>query len=176
MVECHDSNYESSHHSTDSVKVQNSSLSNVGSARVQVNLLVEPVFYGWTRALRIINYLLAIPKKMKHRTHLILDENCQICETMGTRWEIRTNELDAEKYLFRYKTQVIKKSVKREYIQEFEEIDGILMYQGRIAQENQLKTQDLDVCKFLDFAEIGYPVSCGFGRLPSAVRVYNVDS
>ena len=51
-----------------------------------------------------------------------------------------------------------KKSVKKEFIQEFEEIDGILMYQGRIAQENQLKTQDLDVSKFLDFAEIGYPV------------------
>ena len=66
--------------------------------------------------------------------------------------------------------------MKNEYIQEFEEIDGILMYQGRIAQENQLETQELDVSKFLDFAEIGYPVSCGFGRLPSAVRVYNVDS
>ena len=73
---------------------------------------------------------------------------------MGTRWGVRTNESDAEKYLFRYETQVIKKSVKNEYIQEFEEIDGILMYQGRIAQENQVKTQDLDGCKFLDFAEV----------------------
>ena len=52
----------------------------------------------------------------------------------------------------------IKKAVKKEFIQEFEEIDGILMHQGRIAQENQLKTQDLDISKFLDFAEIGYPV------------------
>ena len=77
---------------------------------------------------------------------------------MGTRWGVRTNESDAEKYLFRYETQVIKKSVKNEYIQEFEEIDGILMYQGRISQENQLKTQYLDGCKFLDFAEIGHPV------------------
>ena len=31
-------------------------------------------------------------------------------------------------------------------------------YQGRIAHENQLKTQDLDGCKFLDFVEIGQPV------------------
>ena len=41
---------------------------------------------------------------------------------------------------------------------EFEEIYGILYQQGRIALENQLKTQDLDGCKFLDFIEIGQPV------------------
>ena len=127
MVECHDSKYGTSHHVTDSVRISDSSLSSVGSARVQVNLLVDPVLHGWTRALRIINYLLAVPKKVKHRTHLIPDENCQVCENVRTRWEVRTNESDAEKYLFRYETQVIKKSVKNEYIQEFEEIYGILM-------------------------------------------------
>ena len=48
--------------------------------------------------------------------------------------------------------------MKTEQIQEFEEIDGILFYQGRIAAENQLRTQDLDGCKFLDFMEFGQPV------------------
>ena len=43
-------------------------------------------------------------------------------------------------------------------IQEFEEFNGILHYQGWIAQDNQLKTQDLDGRKFLDFIEIGQPV------------------
>ena len=56
MVECHDSKYETSHNITDSVRISDSSLSSVGSARVQVNLLVDPVLHGWTRALRIINY------------------------------------------------------------------------------------------------------------------------
>ena len=60
--------------------------------------------------------------------------------------------------MFRYETQVIKRCVKTEQIQEFEEIDSIFFYQGRIAQENQLKTQDLDRCKFLDFMEFGQPV------------------
>ena len=77
---------------------------------------------------------------------------------MKTKWEFRTDELNAEKYLFRYETEVIKKCMKTEQIQEFEEIDNILLYQGRIAQENQLRTQDLDGCKFLDFMEIGQPV------------------
>ena len=48
--------------------------------------------------------------------------------------------------------------MKTEQIQEFKEVDGILFYQGRIAAENQLRTQDLDGCKFLDFTEIGQPV------------------
>ena len=38
--------------------------------------------------------------------------------------------------------------MKPDQIKEFEEIDGILFYQGRIAPENQLKIQDLDGCKF----------------------------
>ena len=46
MVECHDSKYETSHHITDFVKISDSSLSSVGSARVQVNLLVDPVLHG----------------------------------------------------------------------------------------------------------------------------------
>ena len=42
-----------------SIHLTNSLGSCVGSARVQVNLLVDPVLHGWTRALRIINYLLS---------------------------------------------------------------------------------------------------------------------
>ena len=39
-----------------------------------------------------------------------------------------------------------------------EEVEGILFYQGRINSDNQLKAQDLDRCRFLDFMEIGQPV------------------
>ena len=85
----------------------------------------DPVLHGWTRTLRIINYLPTVPKKVKHKAHLISDENCQICETIKIKWELRTNESDAEKYLFRYETQVIKRCMKTEQIQEFEEIDDM---------------------------------------------------
>ena len=40
--------------------------------------LFDPVLHGWTRTLRIINYLPTVPKKVKHKAHLISDENCQI--------------------------------------------------------------------------------------------------
>ena len=75
------------------------------------------------------------------------------------KWDPTVLEENVEKSLFRYEIRVIKKSMKPDQVQEFEEIDGILYYQGRITQENQLKTQDLDGCKLLDFIEIGQPVT-----------------
>ena len=48
--------------------------------------------------------------------------------------------------------------MKIEQVQEFEEVDNILFYQGRTAAENQLRNQVLDGCKLLDFMEIGQPV------------------
>ena len=158
MVEC--KNSEASHDGNieNSIYLANSLGSSVGLARVQVNLLVYPVLHGWMRSLRIINYLLAVPRKVKHKSHLIPDDGCQICENTKTKGEFRTDELNAEKYLFRYETQVIKKCMKDEQIQEFEEIDNILFYKGKIAPENQLRTQDLVGCKFFDFKEIGQPV------------------
>ena len=74
------------------------------------------------------------------------------------KWDPTVLKENGEKSLFRYEARVIKGSMKLEQVQEFEEIDEILYYQGRIAQENQLKTQDLDGRKFLDFIEIGRPV------------------
>ena len=44
------------------MEVSDFPLSNASLARVQVNLLVDPVLHGWPRALRIINYLLAVPE------------------------------------------------------------------------------------------------------------------
>ena len=46
--------------------------------------------------------------------------------------------------------------MKPDLLQELNEIGGLLYYQGRIAQENQLKTQDLDRCKFVGFIEMGH--------------------
>ena len=75
MVECTDSKYEMCQHVANSVNISDSSLSSLGSARVQVNLLVDPVLHGWTRALRIINYLLTVPKKVKHRAYRSLNNS-----------------------------------------------------------------------------------------------------
>ena len=60
-----------------STQIQNLVFSiGAGSARVQINLLVDLVMHGWTKTLRIINYLLAVPKLLKHKLHLIPDKDC----------------------------------------------------------------------------------------------------
>ena len=125
---------------------------------MQVNLLVDPVMHGWTKTLRIINYLLAVPKLLKQKLHLIPDNNCSVCEAGDNPWNPTESEKEAEKSMFRYESRVIKGCMKSEQIQEYEEGEGILYYQGRIALENQLKTQDLDRCNFYDFMEIGQPI------------------
>ena len=78
-----------------------------GSARVQVNLLADPVLHGWTKTLRIINYLLALPKQLKPKRHLIPDKNCLVCELGDNPWNPTRSEKVAEKSLFRYETRVI---------------------------------------------------------------------
>ena len=47
--------------------------------------------------------------------------------------------------------------MKHEQTQEYDEIEDIFFCQGRIKPENQLRTQNLDGCKFFDFMEIGQP-------------------
>ena len=126
----------------------------VGLARVQVNLEIDPVLHGWAKALRLINYLLALPKIAEHKTYLVSAQNCQICEVGESRLDPTVHEEEVEKAGFRYETRVIKKTMKPDMIQEFEEINGILYYQGRISQKNQLRTRDLDGCKCIDFARV----------------------
>ena len=67
-------------------------------------------------------------------------------------WE-RTREIYVQEW---YQGHQGKYEIRQ--IQEYEKVGGILYYQGRIALENQLKTQDLDRCKFYDFTEIGQPL------------------
>ena len=111
----------------DSDQVLNSAFSlAAGSARVHVNLLVDPVLHGWTRTLRVINYLLALPKQLKQRLHLVPDKNCVICEAGDSPWNPTESEKEAEKSLFRYETRVIKECMKSEQIQEYEETHSIL--------------------------------------------------
>ena len=98
-----------------------------------------------------MNYLLALPKRLKHKLHLIPEKSCVLCQAGDNPWTPTENEKEGEKSLFRYETRVIKECLKHEQIQEYEETEDILFYQGRINPENQLRTQDLDGCKFLDF-------------------------
>ena len=71
-------------------------------ARGSAELMIDPVFLGWRRSLRVISYLKATKVILMHRNHLIMDPSCIICEKGYSRWEPNEDENRAEKYLFEY--------------------------------------------------------------------------
>ena len=109
---------------------------------------VDPLYHGWLRTLRIINYLRALYISKKHDSHLIQDPDCQIC-SQGRAWDPRTDENGAEKILFRIETSIIKDTVKTEKLLQYCELDGVLYYQGRLPKEYQFRITDLDQVSFI---------------------------
>ena len=70
-----------------------------GLARVQVNLQVDPVLHGWAKALSLINYLLDLPKIVKYKYHLVLDQDFQTCGVREHKRDPTVHEEDTEKAL-----------------------------------------------------------------------------
>ena len=60
--------------------------------------------------------------------------------------------------MFRIETSIIKDTVKPEKLLQYDERDGVLYYQGRLAKEYQFRMADLDQVSFIDAPEIGNPV------------------
>jgi len=48
------------------------------AGRGVAELLVDPVFHGWRRAMRMKGYMQGWRTKYSHNKHLIQDENCRI--------------------------------------------------------------------------------------------------
>ena len=72
--------------------------------------------------MRIINYLLAVPKLLKHKLHLIPDKDCAVCKAGENPCNPTESEKEAEKYMFRNETKVIKESMRSELIQEYKNL------------------------------------------------------
>ena len=121
--------------------------------RGSVELIVDVVANGWFRSLRILNYVLAFVEKIRHkRSHKTIVANCEIC-TRGEVWEVRHMEEKSVKVLCRYETAVIKKTLKPQQVQRYQEVDEILYFFGRLTREAPFRTVDLDQVPFLDTHE-----------------------
>ena len=122
--------------------------------RGEVELIIDPVYHGWRRSLRILGYVRAIWDRFNHKNHLIPIIECDMCRLGVTVWDPRTNEDAGESYFFRYETQVIKKTIKPKLLEMFQEDQGILYDHGRLSAEFQFKTQDVDGPEYIDKHEI----------------------
>ena len=79
-------------------------------------LLVDPVYHGWRRALRILGYLQFWTSIYKHKSHSEIQWDCKICMLGSSLWDYLTEVNRAQDYFFRWKTNRIKLNVKSEVI------------------------------------------------------------
>ena len=84
-------------------------------------LLVNPVYHGWRRSIRIIGYMQAWTKLYRHKTHLTADKDCRICTLSKDAWDPRNEEEYAQRYYFRWETERIKQNMKPAYLTRFVE-------------------------------------------------------
>ena len=126
----------------------------VAAGRGSVNLLVDPIFWGWSKALRILGYIFAMKDIVKHKSHTEEKPNCDICRLGKDQWDPRTNQDRNELGFFRYESEVIRSSLKSKELSSFTELNGIYYDHGRLSAEFPFKTQDLDQVSFLDKQEI----------------------
>jgi len=130
---------------------------NVG--RGVAELLIDPVFEGWRRALRITGYMQGWRTKYCHRKHLIPVKDCNLCNLGEHRWDPRNEDKKAEDYFFRWESERVRRTLKPSELKKFVHQDKIIYDEGRLSPEFQFKTQDLDKVGYLDKHEI-------VGRIP----------
>ena len=126
----------------------------LAAGRGSAELIIDPVFLGWRRSLRIISYLKATKKILMHRKHLIQDPSCIICEKGYDKWEPNDDEKGAEKVLFEYESKIVRTTLKKTILERFLDEDGIVYADGRLSAEFQFRTEDLDNVQFIDKHEI----------------------
>ena len=118
-------------------------------------LLVDPVFQGWRRAMRITGYLQGWRTKYCHKGHLIPDEDCRVCKLGEHKWDPRNETKKAEDYFFKWESSRVREKLKLAELKKFRIQDGIVLDNGRLSPDFQLKAQDLDGVGYLDKHEIG---------------------
>ena len=75
------------------------------TGRGVAELLVDPVYHRWIKALRLTGYMQEWRTKYCHNRHLIQDENCRICRLGEHRWYPRNETEKAEQYFFQWESE-----------------------------------------------------------------------
>ena len=73
-------------------------------------LLVDPVFQSWRRALRITGYMQGWRTKYCHKKHLIPNDECRVCKLGEHKWDSRNETRKAEDHFFRWESKRVRRS------------------------------------------------------------------
>ena len=76
-------------------------LAAVASGRGSVELMIDPIFWGWSKTLRILGYIFAMKDIVQHKSHKERKTNCEICRLGMDKWDLGTNQSRNEIGLFK---------------------------------------------------------------------------
>ena len=103
------------------------------AARGLAEMMIDPVFLGWRRSLRLISYLKTTKVVPMHKNHLIMDPSCIICEKGYS---------------------IVRATLKKTVLERFLDEDEIIYADGRLSAEFQFRTEEFDNVQFINKHEI----------------------
>ena len=120
---------------------------------VRKPFFIDIVKYGWFGTCKILQAVLKAKDKFLHLLHKNKDTSVSECvhcvSSLKTNYPSRI-----ESILFKHETNQIKATSSKAKLTRFKEVDGILVFSGRLSEENPFRFEDLDNIPFLDAPDI----------------------
>ena len=122
--------------------------------------MIDLIRLGWFRAKRVIGVILKFKDKLvhriRHRTKEDGSKKIEGLEECNQCIESNLNQYDmrAEEILFRHETKMIIMTVPTSKLTKFTMENDILIFTGRLSEENPFRFRDLDEVPFLDAPQI----------------------
>ena len=108
-------------------------------------LLIDLVFFGWKKSIRILANVFKFVHRLKHKKHGNNSECPQCFYNCDPDFE-KTAEL----YIFRKESMQIEKELQASKLAKYRKKDGVLYYDNRMKDENPITGQDLEFDVFFD--------------------------
>ena len=127
--------------------------------KAKEDFLIDVVYHGWKKSVGVMSHVAMFIMKTRHKVHIAqgkhVNPDCDICTHKDSSPAKIAGlfEKCAEKFLFIQESHIIRKSCPKEVLKKVQEIDNVLYYKGRLDNDNQFTTKDLDTSVFFDAFE-----------------------
>ena len=125
--------------------------------------LIDIIHFGWRKTLRILANVHFFISKLRHKVHSKLGKkvaNCKFCD--GEALPMIDFEKASEMYIFRTESEIIVQTTPALKLRSFRLDNGILVYDGRLNEDNPIICKDIEFDVFFD--------RTGFNSCTYAVR------
>ena len=103
--------------------------------------LVDLIFYGWKKSLRILARCRFFISKLRHRLNKC-SLDCEFCQ--NSHVPITLSERKAESFLFEVESKIILKEFPAADLRRFIHSESLLLHEGRINDEHCVEIKDVD--------------------------------